>query len=71
MPAPWINCGQKMSQYPALRLSVPRASSSVSAADSHSPSVRSFRGSNLPVISPVRGIAKNDPMPRGAIAMPA
>ena len=33
--------------------------------------VSSFRASNLPVMRPTTGIMKNDPMPRGAIAMPA
>jgi hypothetical protein len=36
-----------------------------------SPIVSSFRGSKRPVIKPVNGIMKKDPMPRGAMAMPA
>jgi hypothetical protein len=36
-----------------------------------SPAVSSLRGSTFPVIIPVIGIMKNEPMPRGAIAIPA
>ena len=36
-----------------------------------SPAVSSLRASSLPVIIPVIGIMKNEPMPRGAIAIPA
>ena len=67
--APWMNCGQKMSQYPASRFSRDNAYSDHAAPTN--PHANTLRGSNLPITVPTTGIIRNEPSPRGAMAMPA
>ncbi len=68
-PTPWMNCGQKKSQKPAFRLSVP--SQYIVAALTMNPSATRRLGSVRSIACPTSGIATTEPRPRGAITQPA
>ena len=67
--APWMNWGQKISQYPACRFNFDSIYSDHEAPTS--PTASTLRGSKRPITVPTTGIIRNEPSPRGAIAIPA